>query len=160
MIQRNHLKSNIVGISSLTVFLFFIVCYVKPTFLTKHLENYITLVDPSSKPSNLFYAPRILKQFSKRHFINFNLTGNVIEDDKIMEVIRYEARKMKYTNDTTQVICIHFSNDVTYGRFVELLNMMLQDGHEHYMHYDNSFYILEFSPAIIEQHKKIEPIYL
>ncbi len=82
----------------------------------------------------------------KKIFIRVDLTGELAEDKKRIDVIRNEAMRLKYTNDTTHILKVHFTEDNTYGQIVELVNIMNKDRHKRYMFYKDDFYILGESP--------------
>ena len=107
--------------------------------------------DESSKSSfsKIFTGPDILNDWQARNkkFISVSLTGDVNEDEKRFEFIKNEARRLKYTNDTTNIIRVHFNEDNTYGQFVNLVNMMARDFHKRYMYYKDDFYIMGEQPT-------------
>ena len=82
----------------------------------------------------------------KKIFIRVDLTGELSEDKKRMEFIRNEARRLQYTYDTTHILKVHFSEENTYGQFVELVNMMNKDRHKRYTFFKDDFYILGEAP--------------
>jgi len=87
-----------------------------------------------------------LRQQHKK-FIQFNLTGDSLEDEKEIYVIRIEALKLKYTGDTIHVIKVHFTNENTYGDFIQLINIMHKDKHCCYTIYEDDFYIFGEPPT-------------
>ena len=58
-----------------------------------------------------------------------------------MEMIRYEALKLKYTEDTSKVILINLTDSIRYGDFVSIIDMCEADGHKRYAYWDNKFVI-------------------
>jgi hypothetical protein len=82
---------------------------------------------------------------------------------KKLEFIEQEAMKLKFYHDTTQVIKVHLSSDNTYGEFVQLVNIMVKDGHKRYTWIDDDFYIFGEDPLHSEepsQPERIKPVYL
>lgn len=77
-----------------------------------------------------------------KKIIPIYLTGDKSEDKKVFELITFESRKLIYTCDTNTIVKVHFSEENTYGQFVELNNIMLEDHHKRYFYYKDDFYIL------------------
>jgi hypothetical protein len=103
---------------------------------------------PDDTPSPQRYlktynAPDVLKEWRKQHkkIITIDLTGDLQEDKKRLEFIRNEAQRLKYTYDTTSILKVHFTDENTYGQFVELLNIMIKDRHKRYMLFQDNFYV-------------------
>ena len=67
-------------------------------------------------------------------------------NSKKLDFIANEGLKLKYYNDTTQIIKVHFTVGTTYGEFVQLVNIMNRDGHKSYVWLDDDFYILGEPP--------------
>ena len=63
-----------------------------------------------------------------------------------LEFIEQEALKLKFYNDTTQIIKVHFSNETTYNEFIQVLNIMYKNGHKRYTLLDNDIYDLGEPP--------------
>ena len=63
-----------------------------------------------------------------------------------MEMIRYEALKLKYTEDTSKVILINLTDSIKYRDFVSIVDMCDADGHKRYAYWDNKFVIFEELP--------------
>ena len=82
----------------------------------------------------------------RKIFIRVDLTGELSEDKKRMEFIKIEAGRLKYTYDTTHILKVHFTDENTYGQFVELVNTMNKDRHKRYVFYKDDFYILGENP--------------
>lgn len=80
-----------------------------------------------------------------------------------LNFIAREALKLKFYYDTSQVIKVHLSADNTYGEFVQLVNIMVRDGHKRYTWIDDDFYIYGEEPPHYEespQSEQIKPVYL
>jgi len=131
-------------------------------------ETILRIFLPTDKRSKnkfemLFSGPDILDQWKKEKkiFIRIDLTGELSEDKKRMEFIRNEARKLKYTDDTTHILKVHFTDENTYGQFVELVKIMTEDHHKRYMLYKDDFYISgETPPQQIDSAKIIKGLLL
>ena len=95
----------------------------------------------------------------KKKFITIYLTGDMKEDEKRFDLIRYESRRIKYTCDTNTIVKVHFTDENTYGQFVELVNMMGEDQHKRYMNYQDDFYILG-DPSLDTSYNSIKYISL
>lgn len=106
--------------------------------------------DKSYKDSLIrgFSAPDFLADWKnqKKNFIRVDLTGEAEEDKKRFDFIRSEARRLKYTFDTLNILKIHFTNENTYDEFVRLVNIMTLDRIRRYMFYKDDFYILGEAP--------------
>lgn len=83
-----------------------------------------------------------------KKFITIYLTGDASEDNKRFDLIISETRKIMYTCDTNTIVNVHFNNKNTYGQFVGLINMMLEDHHKRYFYYKDDFYILGGCPEL------------
>ena len=118
-----------------------------PAFIPVKYETVIKHTLPSEDPDKSFSGFQLIDQtIKKKKVIHIDLTGNSNEDDKKIYFIQSEARCLKYNNDTASIIEIHLSNETSYGRFVELVNIMLEDGHKRYGLWKDNFYII-FTPA-------------
>lgn len=95
-----------------------------------------------------FSAPDILADWKKqkKNIVRIYLTGEPKEDMKRFEFIRSEARRLKYTYDTVDILKVHFINENTYGEFVHLVDIMSQDKIKMYMLYKDDFYIAGEKP--------------
>lgn len=112
-------------------------------------ETVIRLNMPSDEPSHdsyikSFSGPDILNEWktTKKKFVTIDLTGDTKEDEKRIDLITLEARRLKYEHDTTSVIRVHINEENTYGQFVQLVNTMLKDRQKRYFLYKDDFYIL------------------
>lgn len=132
-------------------------------FVTRLNEEYnlrycrgsvLRIIFPGDEPSKspfmkMFSGPNAIKEWkrTKKKFITIDLTGEIKEDEKRIDFIRMEARRLKYTYDTTHILKVHFTEENTYGQFVQLVSIMQKDLHKRYMLYKDDFYILgEWSP--------------
>jgi len=93
-----------------------------------------------------FSSCHLERNISKRKKIKFALNEDNEENKTKMEVIRYEALKLKYTGDTSTVILITLSDSISYGEFVSLVNMCVNDKHTRFASWDNKFVIFIETP--------------
>jgi hypothetical protein len=117
-------------------------------------ETMIQLVVPKEEPEHKeiisINVDYILKEIKRRRKINFLLNEAEETNRKKLELIQLEARKLKYTFDTSTVILIRFSENFSYGEFVKLLNLCLFDSIQRYVTLDNCFAIFgEYPPRKI-----------
>lgn len=104
---------------------------------------------PSEDLANPYSGFRVIDQAVKEKKVtHISLSGDIIEDEKKINFIQSEARRLKYTCDTTAMIEIYLPDNITYGRFVELVNIMLKDGHKRYALWKHRFYIFGEAPAV------------
>jgi biopolymer transport protein ExbD len=116
---------------------------------------------PSEDPANPYSGCRIIDQAVKeKKVIHVSLSGDIIEDDKKINFIQSEARRLKYSCDTSAMIEIYLPDNITYGRFVELVNIMLKDGHKRYALWKHHFYIFGEAPTAPETTNIIGLMYL
>jgi hypothetical protein len=65
---------------------------------------------------------------------------------KKLEFIAQEALKLKFYNDSSQVIKVRLSAETTYGEFVQLVNAMYRDKQKRYTLLGDDFYIFGEDP--------------
>lgn len=56
--------------------------------------------------------------------------------------------KLKYTNDTSAVVLVTLTDDITYGEFVAMLNICMMDEHKRFAAFDDKFVIYGESPPV------------
>ena len=98
-----------------------------------------------------FAICNIEKEIKRKKQIKFTLDNNEKDNKRKMEMIQYEALKLKYTQDTATVVVIILSDSITYGDFISIFDMCLADGHNRYASWDDKFVIFGEWPQ-----KKIE----
>ena len=91
--------------------------------------------------------------------MNFILDGNKEENERKLDMIRYEALKLKFIEDTSTVILVNFTNDAFYADFVSLINICIEDKHKHYHLLNDKFVIFEEKPKRKVKENKIYPVY-
>ena len=113
--------------------------YNTPTFSTNYMQNWI----------------------AKKKQLRIELTGDREINQKKIELIRYEARKLKYTMDTTTVINIALTKEVKYSELIQLIDMCYIDKHRRFTLIKNSFLIFgEYPPEVRDTTKETHLIYL
>lgn len=70
------------------------------------------------------------KDISRRKKVKFVLDDNKENNKRKLAVIRYEALKLKYTEDTATVILINLTDSTSYGDFVSIVDMCIIDDHK------------------------------
>lgn len=78
------------------------------------------------------------------------LDGDRILNSKKLDFVANEALKLKYYNDTSQILHVKFSEETTYGELVQLVNIMYRDDHKRYALVDNDFYVFGNPPPAPE----------
>jgi hypothetical protein len=134
------------GVISLIAFFFLLpFCYKK---IAPQKINLLRLNVPSLNPNPLLpYTERgILKYNSKKRKLNICLDDDVKTNSKKLELIRFEAKKLKYTFDTSSIIVIKFSDDMSYGQFIKLVDICKTDSIRRYAPFQNYFIIYGESP--------------
>ena len=133
-------------------------------------NNYLTYaftVPKDQNPSEPFaysysvqWGENLIK---KKNQIKITLDGDQITNQKKLELVKYEARKLKYTTDTTTVIRIILTDETTYGEFLQLIKLCNEDKHKRYALLKRSFVIFGEYPSSSKKTdttKEIYPIYL
>lgn len=69
-------------------------------------------------------------------------------NQKRLNFIQYEARKLKYTKDSNSVIDIHIENTASYGEILNLLNICAEDNHKRWVLLKNRFIIFGEYPDL------------
>jgi len=120
-----------------------------PTFYQKNLpiKKYcLTLYVPNEIPDkNLFKHTfskyKLEKDIIKKKKISFTLDENLEENSRKMEMIRYEALRLKFTRDTSTVVLLTLSDSISYGEYISLVDMCIYDGHKRFASWDDKFVI-------------------
>lgn len=167
MISRKQLYYCLSSISIFGILSILIRCKERPP-LNNSPNNYITYtfdVPRDQKPDDpftyLFSVKWIEKLIRKKKQIKITLDGDRSTNQKKLELVKYEARKLKYTEDTTTVIRINLTNETTYGEFIQLVKLCNNDKHKRYALLKRSFIIFgEYRPEKPDTTKRIQPIYL
>ncbi len=131
------------GLISIFGLLFFIMFLFKK--LLPKPASFITYFSPKdTKPhdwSITFSKYTILDEVKRKRKIQITLDADKLTNQKKLSLIRYEAQKLKYTNDTSAVILITLKNDITYGEFITLLDLCQMDDHSRFAAFDDKFVI-------------------
>src|SRR4030095_5193842 len=130
-----------------------------PSFYKKNVvakEYCLPLFVPSDKHRSnefeyIFSKYYLEKVISKKRKIRFMLDENKEGNYLKMQMIRYEALKLKYTEDTSTVVLLTLSDSISYGEYVSLLDMCNYDGHKRFASWDNKFVIFGEWPKVKKQ---------
>jgi|GEM_PF-2963168 len=117
---------------------------------------------PSKDPYCPFSNYIVENTLKGKKIIPINLTGIPVEDDKVMDTIQSQAHWLKRTHDTTQVLKVHFTENNTYGQFMQLVTIMMTDCQARYTLWKDDFYIFgeELPKPQKEKGIAIEPVYM
>jgi hypothetical protein len=111
-------------------------------------ESFITYFAPKdTKPhdwSKIFSKYTIIDDIHRKRKIRFKLNDDKFTNKKKINLIRYEAQKLKFTDDSSAVILITLTNDVTYGEFISLLDICQMDDHKRFAAFDDKFVIFGY----------------
>jgi hypothetical protein len=93
---------------------------------------------------------------SSKKRIKLELNGDGELNAKKLELIKYEARKLKYTKDTNTVIEVTLTTETKYKEFINLLYICNEDKHKRFVLVKNRFVI--FGPLVAPKNKFIKTI--
>jgi hypothetical protein len=93
----------------------------------------------------------IEKEIKRKKQIKFTLDNNEKDNKRKMEMIRYESLKLKYTTDTSTVVLVDLTDSITYGNFMSIVDICVEDGHKRYASWDNKFVIFGEWPEVKTQ---------
>jgi len=102
------------------------------------------------QPVIKFFAPK--ESMARPYFKGKKINTVYLDDNHSLNVekldfIAQEALKLKFYHDTTQIIKVQFTEEATYGEFVQLVNSMQMNSIKRYILFNNSFYIFgEYPP--------------
>ncbi len=96
---------------------------------------------PSNDPHYPFNNGIIENALKGKKIVPISLTGILQEDNKVMDTIQVRAHWFKHNRDTTKVLKVHFTENNTYGQFIQLVNIMIVDCQTHYALWRDDFYI-------------------
>jgi hypothetical protein len=97
--------------------------------------------DPNEQTVSLFTERWLMNSVEKKKKIRFFLNAERKTNENKIDLIRSEARRLKYTFDSNSVILIEFSNDLLYGELFRLLDNCIADSIRRYATFDNKFVI-------------------
>ena len=138
-----------------------------PSFFKRNMplkEYCITLFMPKDcngdKDWTMYYGTCGLeKEIKRKKQIKFTLDNNEKDNKRKMEMIRYESLKLKYTEDTSTVVLVDLTDSITYGNFISIVDMCVEDGHKRYAGWDNKFVIFGEWPEKKKELREIPLIY-
>jgi len=138
------------GLISLLALLIFL-CFGLKRVIPKR-ESFITYFAPKdTRPhdwSKIFSKYIIIDEIKKKRKIQITLDDDRFTNKKKINLIRYEAQKIKFTNDYSAVVLITLTNEITYGEFVSLLNICQMDDHKRFAAFDDKFVIFGNTPPV------------
>ena len=139
------------GIISLAGFLFILPYSFKRIVPKKEgtIKFYVPMTEGDPYQFSETY---ISNNISSKKKLKITLNDDRKTNSKKLEMIRYEARKLKYTYDTSAVILLKFTDKFHYGEFIKLLDQCNQDSIRRYSILNNEFVIFGESPP-----RKVEP---
>ncbi len=105
---------------------------------------------------NIFSSRRISNEIRQKKKIQFNLDNNTMANKEKLDLVRHEAKRLKYTNDTNEVIVAKLNDSTVYSVIVGLMNICHEDGHKTHALFDRQFVIFG-EPAY--KKPKPEPMY-
>jgi hypothetical protein len=82
-----------------------------------------------------------LSYISSKNRIKLELNGDGELNAKKLELIKYEARKLKFTKDTNTVIDVTLTTETKYKEFIKLLYICNEDKHKRFVLVENRFVI-------------------
>ncbi len=120
---------------------------LQPSIKTQTVIKFVVPKDDYQSPNRFGFTRSAAIAALKGKKINtVYLDENHGLNTRKLEFITREALKQKFYHDTTQVIKVRLSAETTYGEFVQLVNIMIKDGHKRYGLLDNDFYIFGEEP--------------
>ena len=109
---------------------------------------------------NHFTIGYLEKEIRYKKKISVTINENHEENRKKLDIIRTEALKLKYFEDTSTVVLIKLSDSITYGEFISIVDMCESDSHKRYGCWNNQYVIWGQWPAIkIKENNIITPLY-
>ncbi|KUJ61814.1 hypothetical protein AR687_11395 [Flavobacteriaceae bacterium CRH] len=76
-----------------------------------------------------------------RKYKIFNYNSNEFEEGKKLDKLRFSLRKLKNENDTINGVKIHLGKKMTYGVYVQVLNIFADEGIEIYIPHKDDFWV-------------------
>jgi hypothetical protein len=111
---------------------------------------------PAINNNSAYSEDWVLKEIKNKSVKTYTLTGDA-EDQRKIDMVGYEALKIKYTTDSNAVIKIHFEEQTTYGEFAQLVDIMNRDKHQRYVFFNDNFYIFGGMPEKPKKENIIQP---
>jgi biopolymer transport protein ExbD len=120
---------------------------IQSAYLPKFKTIQINFPRDKRKPY-LFSCFSLSDQIKTKKKIKVEIDGERLINQKKIELIRYEARKLKYTGDTTTVMDITFTKEANYGEVLQLLNICYEDHHKKFAFLGNRLIIFGEYPSL------------
>lgn len=134
MHQINMLKPLRISIIILTIILsciWIILTRIQDTFMRSY-QTFVINVPKIRNNPNTFNAFMILDEIKNKKKIHIELNEDRIANQKKIDLIIYEARKLKYTKDTSTVIDINFTTVTTFREIMQLIEICYTDNHKRF----------------------------
>lgn len=108
--------------------------------------SYTTLYVPSTGNYPFSTVP-LLKLIAAKKKIRVSLNDDSISNQKKMNLIRQESRKINYTNDTNSVVMVTFEKNAAYSNLLALMQLCTDDQYKRFALIQNNFIIFGGYPA-------------
>ncbi len=136
--------------------MFFLVPYAYNKMKSPDMGE-IFLNVPTEEDSTFSFSGKALKEYLRhRKKICFILDSNERTNSEKISIIRQEALKLKYTNDTSAVVITTFTDNAPYSVFIKLLDIANADQHKSFFLFKNEFFIYHQVPR--QQKKSLTDI--
>ncbi|MCW3109335.1 MAG: hypothetical protein JWQ09_3841 [Segetibacter sp.] len=89
-----------------------------------------------------FRSASVLRDIKNKKRLNIDFDENHDLTKQKLFVIQTDAQRLEYYNDTTTAIVVHFSEEVDYGEFVQLVNILYKSRISRYAWVDDSMIII------------------
>jgi hypothetical protein len=112
------------------------------------------------RESNNYSKCLFENELKSKKLVTITINENKNLNKQKLDIIRHEALRLKYFENTTTVILITLSDSINYGDFVAIVDMCEYDGHRRYASWDNKFVIFgEWPKTEVKQNNTITPLY-
>ncbi|NCU05902.1 MAG: hypothetical protein GXC73_18205 [Chitinophagaceae bacterium] len=124
----------------LLAFLLFL--FVREINATNVSQTYLKYNIPTDDRNDRYSGQRAVERIQQAYAIKtLQFTGNENKDDHILKtfatLLQTESRK----KEATIIYRVYIPKEVTYSRFISLLNLMQTEGYKRYFEWDNYFYV-------------------
>jgi biopolymer transport protein ExbD len=141
MSSKNNLLFQILNIF-LSVTLALLAFNLFAPILNEKTKTYIKYNIPSDDGEYPFNGHKIVDKLKSQFSIKtFSFTGNDKKDNMILAQFAKALAEESKKRYSFTIHRIYLPKNVTYGRFVELLNLMKKAGYNKYVEWENYFYV-------------------
>jgi hypothetical protein len=150
--RKLYYLPGIISLIGLTVFLPYVYdkTIIKPSAAID--LNVPKIPDNEEEPGYSYSIKHILNAAHNKKKLRITLNGDQITNQKKLELIRFEARKLKFSFDTTSIIWVKFTGDLPYSDFIRLLEICRIDSIRRYAVWDRNCIIFgEYPPKLSVQ---------